>query len=456
MRPLISGAAGLILTALPAVAFEAALPLACTPGVDCVVQHYVDRDPGPDRIDYMCGHQTYDGHDGIDIRIPSLKRMEEGVAVLAVAPGIVAATRDGMADINVDQANPGDVKDRECGNGVLIEHGDGWVSQYCHMKKGSIRVEKGDEVETGTQLGEVGLSGNTEFPHLHITFRKDDKVVDPFAVAPLAGGACTVAGDPGTSIWTPEVRTEFVYRPAFVLNAGFSDAPVDDAGIESGNLGDVKISGTSPALVFYGRAIGLEAGDTQRLVIHDPDGGVFTENTVDAVDKPKDQYFAFIGKKRHEAPWPPGTYRGRYSVIRDGNEIAFKEAELTIGRLDPVAVDERCETIDLVRPSRLGLRPSTSGWQRGLSSVGDTNLAILRCSAKRSLEGRIAADPRTSAPLRKLWRGNRPHANSNTMSWAPCQRQSLPSAARFSRPLVMVRKWLPASCPTLLAKRTPP
>ena len=84
----------------------------------------------------------------------------------------------------------------------------------------------------------------------------------------------------------------------------------------------------SPALVFYGRAIGIETGDIQRLVIHAPDGTVFAENEIEPVDRPKAQFFAFTGKKRKGEPWPPGTWRGRYSVIRDGDEVAFREVEM--------------------------------------------------------------------------------------------------------------------------------
>jgi hypothetical protein len=83
----------------------------------------------------------------------------------------------------------------------------------------------------------------------------------------------------------------------------------------------------SQALVFYGRAIGIETGDVQRLVVTAPDGSVFAENEVEPVDRPKAQYYAFTGKKLSNPRWPPGPWRGRYSVIRDGKEVAFAEAE---------------------------------------------------------------------------------------------------------------------------------
>ena len=52
--------------------------------------------------------------------------------------------------------------------------------QYCHMMRGSIAVKTGDPIATGQTLGLVGLSGRTEFPHVHLQVMKDRKVIDPF------------------------------------------------------------------------------------------------------------------------------------------------------------------------------------------------------------------------------------------------------------------------------------
>ncbi len=139
-------AALLIATATPAVAFELSLPIDCTPGTDCAIQHYFDRDPGDGRLDYMCTHQTYDGHDGVDIRLTDLQAMAKGVAVLAAAPGTVRATRDGMTDVSVAETGVEAVANVECGNGVMVDHDGGWATQYCHLKNGSIAVRKGERV----------------------------------------------------------------------------------------------------------------------------------------------------------------------------------------------------------------------------------------------------------------------------------------------------------------------
>ncbi len=320
-----------VVAVTPSAAIELDFPLACTIGTDCAIQHYVDRDPGPDAVDYRCGHHTYDGHKGTDIRVPTLRDMASGVEVLAAADGEVAALRDDIADILVDDADPASIAGRECGNGVLIDDGGGWVTQYCHMKRGSIGVKVGDRVTAGAPLGQVGLSGDTQFPHLHFEVRKDDAVVDPFAVQPLAtGAACPYAGDDQSSLWAPEAKAMLAYRPSFVLNVGFSNAVVTMDQVESGVLEDIHLAPDSPAIVFFGRAIGLETGDVQHLALTGPGGEVVAEDDVDPVDRPKDQFFAFTGRKRHEDPWPSGTYRGRYSVIRDGKEIAVGQAETEI------------------------------------------------------------------------------------------------------------------------------
>ncbi len=58
--------------------------------------------------------------------------------------------------------------DRECGNGVVIAHAGGWETQYCHMAQGGLAVKPDQPVTTGQTLA-VGLSGLTEYPHLHFT-----------------------------------------------------------------------------------------------------------------------------------------------------------------------------------------------------------------------------------------------------------------------------------------------
>ena len=71
------------------------LPIACTPKQDCWLQNYPDRDRGPDISDFACGRQSYDGHDGTDIRLLDTQSKAD---VIAAAAGTVKAVRDGEPD----------------------------------------------------------------------------------------------------------------------------------------------------------------------------------------------------------------------------------------------------------------------------------------------------------------------------------------------------------------------
>src|SRR5574340_591175 len=82
------------------------MPLNCEYGKTCFIQNYVDHDPGPGRADYRCGRLSYDGHHGTDFRLRDEVDMERGVYVVAAAPGVVKAIRDGMADISVREVSP--------------------------------------------------------------------------------------------------------------------------------------------------------------------------------------------------------------------------------------------------------------------------------------------------------------------------------------------------------------
>jgi hypothetical protein len=53
------------------------------------------------------------------------------------------------------------------GNHVIIDAGGHYVSMV-HLRRGSVRVRRGQQVVAGEQVGECGNSGNSTQPHLHI------------------------------------------------------------------------------------------------------------------------------------------------------------------------------------------------------------------------------------------------------------------------------------------------
>ncbi len=78
------------------------------------------------------------------------------------------------------------------GHTVLIDHGQGLISMYCHLNKSLVKV--GEQVKPSDVIAEVGATGRVTGPHLHLTVLLNQSKVEPRLFLP-------------TSMPTPEKQT---------------------------------------------------------------------------------------------------------------------------------------------------------------------------------------------------------------------------------------------------------
>lgn len=304
-----------------------AMPLVCRPGIDCFVQSLVDMAAGEAYRDHTCGALSYNEHKGTDLRLPSHVEMERGYPVVAAAPGVVVAVRDGMPDANYNLFGRPAVNDRGLGNVVAIDHGQGWRTFYGHMRRGSLRVAQGQQVEAGQALGLVGMSGLTEFPHLHFQIMKDDRPIDPYTGLGLESGC----GVEGTSLWAAGAREAVRYPRTMLLRLGFSDQVLNKPAVEYMLFKRDGVPANNRALILHAHLTGLLEGDRIEVRIFGPDGDVFAQAGVD-VEEAAQSRILRVGKKDLPAPPAAGLYRGelRYMRAGDGGPVELFQASETV------------------------------------------------------------------------------------------------------------------------------
>ena len=91
-----------------------------------------------------------------------------GEPVLAVADGTVVGSRNDRPDQTPGVYPQNLPIDEADGNCVIIDIGGGVFVLYAHLRPGSVRVRPGERVRRGAHLGEVGNTGNSVAPHLHL------------------------------------------------------------------------------------------------------------------------------------------------------------------------------------------------------------------------------------------------------------------------------------------------
>ena len=105
-------------------------------------------------------NEQRDPHAGLDIVLP------EGSPARVAGDGVVVQT--GSYFFN--------------GNTVMVDHGQGLISMYCHLSK--IEVKKGQALHAGDEIGKVGHTGRATGPHLHWGVSMNNVRIDPTLFLP--------------------------------------------------------------------------------------------------------------------------------------------------------------------------------------------------------------------------------------------------------------------------------
>jgi murein DD-endopeptidase MepM/ murein hydrolase activator NlpD len=233
-------------------------PLSGIPFEDWVIGNYNDVDTRPvASSDFRGGRYVYDGHDALDIGLAHFRKMDEGIDVLAAAGGTVISALDGFDDRHSpSNPNPGEV-----GNQLVVDHGNGIVTLYAHLKKNSLEVGIGDTVTAGQVIGQVGSSGNSSGPHLHFSVRQNGQTVETYL-------------DPDAWWYDPLPYTGDV---AGVLDSGIANHWPGQIEIEDGveNLPVFYASdGPGQLAVMYNYFYGIPVGANVSLLFRRPNGNV--------------------------------------------------------------------------------------------------------------------------------------------------------------------------------------
>ena len=236
--------------------------------------NFVDKIAGTGFQDYECTGYTYDGHNAHDVALQGFQEQAIGVPVFAAVAGDVIAVHDGEPDMNTDWNNPN-------ANFVAIDHSDGFVTYYYHLKKNSISVAVNDIVVAGRQIGLTGSSGMSTWPHLHFQSNLNGAAIEPNA------GSC----NPGPTNWSQQAafRRELYVR-SFVFGSadftGLAGFPWDQAPRKG-----AYVHGTNTIIYFRFSFAGLPANSTYQLMVTRPDNspellenGPLPHNTVFAKD----------------------------------------------------------------------------------------------------------------------------------------------------------------------------
>lgn len=120
-------------------------------------------------------------------------RMHPVHGTVRMHSGLDFATRQGAA-VEATQLGKVSFMGKRSGYGTVVEldHGNGVQTLYAHLSAMNEKLEIGQQIDAGTQIGRAGSTGTSTAPHLHYEIRVDGTPVSPLADTQLHGSSSRV------------------------------------------------------------------------------------------------------------------------------------------------------------------------------------------------------------------------------------------------------------------------
>jgi murein DD-endopeptidase MepM/ murein hydrolase activator NlpD len=254
------------------------------------ISNFVDLDPTfPNHLlDWNCGARTYDqaggyNHAGIDIFTwPFAWTLmdQQAVDIIAAAPGTIIGKIDGNDDRSCPNHYSADW------NAVYVQHVDGTVAWYGHMKKFSQTSKPlGAAVSVGEFLGKVGSAGFSSGPHLHF---ENHSAVSNYTILEPFHGACNAPA----SLWAqqrPYYDSAINKLATHTAPPEFHDPNCPNPIDETTHISDRFLAGATIYFIAYYRDQ-LSAQLTTFTVLR-PNGSVYDTWTFRMSDATPDPYY---------------------------------------------------------------------------------------------------------------------------------------------------------------------
>ncbi len=319
-----------------------------TAGVNWRITNFADLDVRPGTLrDFNGGEFTYDtdsfGHDAIDLTPGPFSRTDAGARVFAAADGVVAFINDGAFDRNTAFGTSVPPV-----NYVTISHGNGWATEYLHLRRDSVSVKVGDAVMAGDFLGWMGSSGQSTGAHVHFSVTYNNHSVETML-------------DQST-YWVTPPAYPADYR--HVLGSGFStQAPTSSEWDEQPS--DIRTFVRGGSVYFWIMAGAMMPGDIRTVRFFRPDGTVFFER-----DYNSSSVFYRISNWNYLINLPANAPLGTWTAawLQNGIELArqsFSVAttgvpELRVEQATNLILDQRFTPIDFGTSPVSGTSPTQS------------------------------------------------------------------------------------------------